>query len=73
MAVVGIVIGVLLFVALVIGGVLLWRRMQTGMPGAGQEEGRASERVTETQKDGGGGRSLDREGQRVVGTQNWRW
>ncbi|XP_011372917.1 IgG receptor FcRn large subunit p51 [Pteropus vampyrus] len=32
MAVVGIVIGVLLFVALVIGGVLLWRRMQTGMP-----------------------------------------
>lgn len=47
--------------------------MQTGMPGAGQEEGRASETVTETQKDGDGGRDPDRQGQRVMGTQNWRW
>lgn len=50
MPVVGIVIGILLLLALVTGGVLLWRRMQMGMPGTGQEEGRASERVTETQK-----------------------
>lgn len=49
---IGIVVGLLLLMAAAAGGALLWRRMRNGLPGVGQEEGRASNRGIETSREG---------------------